>query len=243
MVCFFTMIASRKWGDLCFVLLFVVHLFNYRGMQNYLIMLTTNSLTSIIKTFHSFSRGLYISDALYYFLFWNKICNHVLHVSRTPPFAETCDHLPISRQHQNFLNQCILSTLLLLETILTAWFKFFMVSRVFPGTLDNSRVLCLHVQKLIWYRPYIFCCACPYFVFNLTFYCWSFSFNVLRLSVDATWLVLHGLSAIFVWLPRDRSGQNAGKISARCVVCLFLVHVLILNLIWLFILDPSLLMS
>ena len=68
MMFFFTTIASRKWGDLCFVLLFVVHLFNYRGMQNYLIMLTTNSLTSIIKTFHSFSRGQYISDALYYFL-------------------------------------------------------------------------------------------------------------------------------------------------------------------------------
>ena len=84
-----------------------------------------------------FKRSVYYWYPLFFSL-WNKICNHVLHVSWKPPFAETCDHLLFSRKHPALLNQCISSTLLVLESSLITWFKILTMLRVFSGTLEQQ---------------------------------------------------------------------------------------------------------
>jgi hypothetical protein len=188
-------------------------------------------LTSIIRTFHSFLRGQYIFWCPLLLSLLNKICSHISHISWKPPFAEACDHLLISRKHTALLNQCISSTLLLLETALITYFKFVMMWLVFLGMLDNSRISYLHVHKLILYRTFLFCHVCVYFQINLTYYRWSFVLIVLKWWLDASWPMLKGSCVVFMWLPRVREEQNAAQFSVRCAVCLRDVHVLVFNLI------------
>jgi hypothetical protein len=130
-----------------------------------------------------------------------------------------------------------LTTLLLSETASAIWLTLSSVYLSFSGVIDTGTVSYLHVLDLIWYRHY--CCVLDHdfetdFIFILTFKCFSFILDGSRWRLATKGLLVCSLCAVYVWSPRDRSGQNAAQFFDWYVVCLCASYVLIFNLVFTF---------